>query len=42
MQLNKNQETIEINKNGSGGYMIKAGPRKNQIIGHKKIDKKKL
>ena len=42
MQLSKNQEAIEINKNGGGGYMIKAGPRKNQIIGIQKVEKKKL
>ena len=42
MQLSKNQEAIEINKNGSGGYMIQSGPRKNQILGHQKLEKKKL
>lgn len=42
MQLSRKQEAPEANANGTAGYMIKSGPRKNQIIAHKKAEKKKL
>ena len=42
MQLNKSKKAVEANKNGSSGILLSEGSNKGKILGHKKVEKKKL
>ena len=42
MQLNKNKKAVEANGNGTSGIRISEGANKGKVLGHNKVEKKKL
>ena len=42
MQLSKKQEAVEANGNGTSGIRISEGVNKGKVLGHNKVEKKKL
>ena len=42
MQLSKNKKSVETGGNGTFGIKISSGANKGKVLGHNKIEKKKL
>ena len=42
MQLSKKQKAVEANGNGTSGIRISEGTNKGKVLGHNKVEKKKL
>jgi len=42
MQLSKKQKAVEANGNGTSGIRISEGTNKGKVLGHNKLEKKKL
>ena len=42
MQLSKKQKAVEANGNGTSGIRISEGANKGKILGHNRVEKKKL
>ena len=42
MQLSMNKKAVEANGNGTSGIRISEGTNKGKVLGHNKVEKKKL
>ncbi|MDC1212775.1 hypothetical protein N8016_03165 [Pelagibacteraceae bacterium] len=42
MQLSKKQEAVDANGNGTSGIRISSGANKGKVLGHNRVEKKKL
>jgi hypothetical protein len=42
MQLSKNKKSVETGGNGTFGIKISSGANKGKVLGHNKVEKKKL
>ena len=42
MQLSKSKKSVDINGNGTSGIRISEGANKGKVLGHNRVEKKKL